>query len=320
MTDIPAARPRPKIPVWRTAYDGYRLGIGAIFSSGVMFRFFVYGFLSLLIVFGILMYANFRMSALLASTATGANQNLVIGSSFLLGMLVYAAIAAIQTPLGVVVQRYILLGDLPQLSYFGHLNGRNGLRFFRVSIAVYVYFFIGGSAYVPILYLVYHVSPFEPTGMAALLATTPSALAVMMMIFFISYLAASLLAARTTFAFPIAATDRPGPALRQGSAETRGTMWRLFFVFFLTFIPPALVYMVAATVAAISMVGQAPAATSRDLEAWLASLFLSPQFIVAAIVVWIAVMLSFVAMAAAAARAYQIRIERGMSGVAEIFS
>ena len=32
-----------EISIWRTAYDAYRLGLGAIFSSGVMFRYFVYG-------------------------------------------------------------------------------------------------------------------------------------------------------------------------------------------------------------------------------------------------------------------------------------
>jgi hypothetical protein len=48
--------------------------------------------------------------------------------------------------------------------------------------------------------------------------------------------------------------------------------------------------------------------------------FLSPQIIAATFVIWIAVMLAYVALAAAAARAYQIRVERGLSGVAEVFS
>jgi hypothetical protein len=34
---------RPTIPVFRTAYDAYRLERSAIFSSGKAFRFFLYG-------------------------------------------------------------------------------------------------------------------------------------------------------------------------------------------------------------------------------------------------------------------------------------
>ena len=114
MTDISATLPRPKIPVWRTAYDGYRLGIGAIFSSGAMFRFFVYGSVSLVAVFGVFLYGNLSMSGLLANASPGSNQTLVIGSSFLLGIALYALIAAIQTPLGVAVQRFVLLGRFSQ--------------------------------------------------------------------------------------------------------------------------------------------------------------------------------------------------------------
>ena len=165
MTDMTAALPRPKVPIWHTAYDAYRLGIGAIFSSGVMFRFFVYGSVSLLAVFGVFLYGNLSMSGLLANTRSpGSNQTLVIGSSFLLGIALYALIAAIQTPMGVAVQRYVLLGDSPKHSYFAYLTGSYGLRFFWVSIAVYAYFCIAGFLYVPIVYLVYQVSPFRSDG------------------------------------------------------------------------------------------------------------------------------------------------------------
>ena len=43
MTDIPVAAPHPTVPVFRTAYDAYRLGIGAFFGNSAMFRFLVYG-------------------------------------------------------------------------------------------------------------------------------------------------------------------------------------------------------------------------------------------------------------------------------------
>ena len=60
--------------------------------------------------------------------------------------------------------------------------------------------------------------------------------------------------------------------------------------------------------------------TSDDLESLALNFFLAPPIIAATIVTWIAIMLSQVALAAGAARAYQIRIERGMSGIAEVFS
>lgn len=323
MTDISATLPRPKIPVWRTAYDGYRLGIGAIFSSGAMFRFFVYGSVSLVAVFGVFLYGNLSMSGLLANASPGSNQTLVIGSSFLLGIALYALIAAIQTPLGVAVQRFVLLGDSPKHSYFSYLTGRYGLRFFSVSIAVYAYFCIAGFLYVPIVYLVYRVSPFDPMGFSATLVANPSALTIIMSIWIISYAVASLLATRTSFAFAIAAIDRPGSAIRQGFTETRGTMWRLFFIFFLVFVPPFLVYMVAGIAAMTSFAAQSSSQalpTSDDLESLALNFFLAPPIIAATIVTWIAIMLSQVALAAGAARAYQIRIERGMSGIAEVFS
>lgn len=323
MTDISVALPRPKIPVWRTAYEGYRLGIGAIFSSGVMFRFFVYGSVALLAVFGVLAYGNASISSLMANAGTGTNQTLVIGSSFLFGMLLYALIAAIQTPLGVAIQRYVLLGDSPKHSYFAYLNRGYGLRFFRVSIAVYAYFYIAGLLWFPIVYLAYHVSPLDQTEFSAALVANPSALTVIMLVWFISYAVASLLATRTSFAFAIAAVERPGPTIRQGFAETRNTMWRLFFVFFLIFVPPFLVYMATAFAAIISIAAQPSGQalpTSDDVERLAMSSFLSPQIIAATILTWIAIMLSYVALAAGAARAYQIRIERGMSGIAEVFS
>jgi hypothetical protein len=203
------------------------------------------------------------------------------------------------------------------------LTASYGLRFFWASIAVYAYFYVAGFLYVPIVYLAYHVSPLDPTAFTDTLAANPSIVAFITSIWFISYAVASLLATRTCFAFPIAAVDRPGPAIRQGFAETRGTMWRLFFMSFLIFVPPFLVYMVAAFAAMISFHAQSSGQvlpTPDDVESLAMSFFLSPQIIAATFVIWIAVMLAYVALAAAAAQAYQIRVERGLSGVAEVFS
>src|SRR5215510_5897519 len=59
MTDAFAAAPRPKVPIFRTAYDGYRLGIGAIFGNFAMFRYFVYGSVLWISLIGYEFYDSF---------------------------------------------------------------------------------------------------------------------------------------------------------------------------------------------------------------------------------------------------------------------
>ena len=149
MTDISAALPRPKIPIWRTAYDGYRLGIGAIFSSGAMFRYFVYGSVSVVTVMGVLFYGSLTMSGLVGQCGvTERTLALVVGSSFVLGIALSALIAAMQTPMGVadpkvhfawrVARAFILRIFDQQLWPSVFLGIGRGLCVFLVASFVYV--------------------------------------------------------------------------------------------------------------------------------------------------------------------------------------
>ena len=101
--------PSERSPVWRTAYEGYRLGIGAIFSSGVMFRFFVYGSVLSIAVLGVEIY-------LLVWTAMNLSERASDILALLIPLVTYVAMSAVQTPSGIVMQRRILLGDIPSRS------------------------------------------------------------------------------------------------------------------------------------------------------------------------------------------------------------
>ncbi len=323
MIDISATLPRPKIPVWRTAYDGYRLGIGVIFASGAMFRYFVYGSVAVVTAMGALFYVSFTTQGWLSSAAGGMERTLALGVTIVSAYLGYAALAAAQTPLGVVFQRYILLREPPRHSYFAYWASSYGRRFFWASAAVYGYFLVASLIHVPFFLLFYGTDPFDQVAISTLFATTPSALTVFIAIYVSALLCASLLAARSSLAFPIAAADRPGSALRQSFAESRGAMWRLFFVFVLIYAPAFVAYVIAFVIVIVTFVIQNPGLADTAIDPFGSAnpgLFTSPSFIIAVIIVLIAFALSQVAMAAAAARAYQIRVERGLSGVAEIFS
>src|SRR5262245_6240800 len=61
MTDT-GGRSAPQIPIFRIAFDAYRLGLGAIFTSARMFRFFLYGLVISAVVVGGIRY--FRLSGI----------------------------------------------------------------------------------------------------------------------------------------------------------------------------------------------------------------------------------------------------------------
>jgi MFS family permease len=280
----------------------------------------------LLCLFGTAISYRVPVSSLLAARVTNT---LILTaaaslSAILLGFLGYVVIAAVQAPLGVIVQRHILLGDPPRHSYFAYVTSSYGHRFFKVSIAIYAFFYVAGLVHAPIIYWAYSVSPFDERALTVLMTTNPSSLAVTMLTWFVAFVIAALLSAKSTFAFGAAATDRPGPALRQSFAESRGAMWCLFFTFVLIFILPIFVYLIAAIVVSTSFViqndDQVRAGADPFGNLTTMDIALAPQVIIATIVVSTAVMVSYVATAAGAARAYQIRIERGLSGVAEVFS
>jgi hypothetical protein len=228
-----------------------------------------------------------------------------------------------QTPLGVVFQRHMLLGESPRHPYFAYWAIGYAQRFFWASAVIYGFFFVAGLIQSPIILLLYRTDPFDQVAVSTLFATTPSALLVFLLTYAASVLGASLLAARASLAFPIAAADRPGSALRQSFVESRGAMWRLFFVFALIYAPAFVAYFIAIMIVTVTFVIQNPGMVQSGTDPFGAmspGIFTSPSFIIGAIIGLIAFTLSQVAMVAAAARAYQIRVERGLSGVADVFS
>jgi len=324
MTDVSASPSRPKIPVWRTAYDAYRLGLGAVFSSGAMFRYFIYGSVLMLGIFAAEIYLSLVNAGLFSNFVSGRDALSIFAIDVAIGLLSYILLAIVQTPLGIAIHRRVLLGDSPKGSYRGYAIGGHGSSFLIASIVIYAAFFAASLAYVPVVFLLYGVNPFDETSFSGLMISHRASILVIMSIWFFAYFAASLLSVKCAFAFPTAACGRLGALLQQSFAETRGSMWRLFFVFLLVFVPVVVVYLVASITAALAYV--VPYLTNADAgsvgsgEDMMMGLLLSPHIIIAGLVVFVAVMFSYVAMAAGAARAYQIRVERGLSGVAEVFS
>jgi len=315
MTDVSAGGPRPKIPVWRTAYDAYRLGLGAVFSSGVMFRFFVYGSLLCLATLSGYFYivGDGQSDALVSIGSRRATAVVVITVTYLL-------LAAVAAPLGICIQRYIVLGEPPRKSYFHYAAMKRGRSYVFASLAVSTVFLATAL-----------VQMFADEAIFRINATTldeafetPRFTSAMMVLAFnlFTYGIAALLVVRFSFAFPAIACDRPGASLRQSMSETRGSLWRLFFVPLIVSIPYGIVssavLVVASSFAAYNYIGsEGFVPTPEELYSILMS---SSSFFAGLGIVFVGAMIIFIAIAAGAARAYQIRIERGLSGVAEVFS
>jgi len=216
------------------------------------------------------------------------------------------------------------LANPPIAGYLAYAAGGASSSFLRMSLVVYASLFAASFAYLPIVFLVYGVNPLDETGLAMLMVRDSYSILVILSLWLLGYLVAFFFCVKCAFAFPTAAYDGSGASVRRSFAETRGSMWRLYFVFVLIFAPVVVVYFVAFLAAMLAYIvplvmnaGGAPAVSSEEI---LNDLLLSPHIIVAGIVVYIAIMLSYVAMAAGAARAYQIRVERGLSGIAEVFA
>lgn len=318
MTDISAGPLRPKIPVWRTAYDGYRLGIGAIFSSGAMFRFFVYGSVLSIAVLGAEGYFIFWATMNLSERASDI-------LAIVIAFVGYIAMTAVQTPLGIAIQRRILLGDIPSRSYVAYALDHRGRNYAFVLLLICGFYFLASLIEIPVSLLVYG----QPFASAEALEedTTFAAYSTLMSLAWIVTIAvASLMSAKCAFMFPAVACDRPG-SWRQAYAETRGIVWALFVIFLVACLPVALLYAVifaAAFIASLSPMmaelGLGDGVSDSAMEQAMTAMLQSPAFIVACVIAGLGYMLSFVVTAAAAARAYQIRVERGLTGAAEVFS
>ncbi|HVR66449.1 MAG TPA: hypothetical protein VMT98_07400 [Verrucomicrobiae bacterium] len=318
MTDISAALPRPKVPVWRTAYDGYRLGIGAIFSSGAMFRFFVYGSVLSIAALGAEIYFLFSTPMNLSEHAT----NIL---ALVIPFVTYIAMTAVQTPLGIAMQRRILLGDIPSRSYVAYAVDQRGRNYAFVLLLICGFYFLASLIEIPVTLLVYG-QPFTPAEIQDDDTAVATYSSLLLLAWVVTFAVASLMSAKCAFMFPAVACDRPG-SWRQAYAETRGIVWPLFVVFLVAFLPVALLYMVIFGVAFIASLSPIMAVLALGegvpesaTEQMIISMLQSPAFIIAYVIAGLGYMLSFVVTAAAAARAYQIRIERGMSGVADVFS
>lgn len=293
----------------------YRLGIGALFGDGALFRYFVYASLLSLAVVGLQLYH-------IASRLAAAAQPPTLGTTLLsiaTGMLLYVGYAAAICPFAAAVHRKILLGETPRGYYATAAARAMQLRFLLATIAVYALFFVAPFVNNLALYMIFGLNPFDPLEVSRGYAAQPIIAVVVLPLSLLSYVLAALIAARFTFAFPGIAIERPDASLRRSFAETRGSTWRLFFIFLFTFALPFAVFFVLYVVASIIFVINHPDLISAPDRIATAMVYSAP-FLVVYAAMFIIMMVMVAVIAAAAARAYEIRVDRGMTGVAEVFS
>jgi membrane-anchored glycerophosphoryl diester phosphodiesterase (GDPDase) len=187
------------------------------------------------------------------------------------------------------------------------------------TIAVYGVFLVAAYAGHPILYLVYGVNPFDPQAFARTTSARPTIAFVLSGLTLVFYVIASLISARFTFVFPAIALDVPDASLRQSFGATRRSTWRLFFVFFFIFVIAAAIFAIAIFTTAIAYIASHPGLALAP-KATTETIMFSTPFLVIYVATFIAAMMLVAVTAAAAARAYEIRINRGMTGVVEVFS
>jgi len=318
MTDVTAGLSRPKIPVWRTAYDAYRLGLGAIFSSGKMFRFFVYGSalsIAILMVQAYSMLWTFRYLDQLNAD--------IIGIAINFG--VYCALAVVQAPLGIAVQRWVLADEQPDSSYLAGALDRRGRFYLLASLAIAFPYFLASQTE-SIVDLAYFGGPLIVSESLASIDSARNYVLLLLLILTAGYVGASLISAKGAFLFPAVAISRRA-SVYQFLSETRGTVSRLCFVFLIALIPVTTVGLFALGVAyqmpgtpLMDALSIGDGVTNNNLDDLLLAVLRSPTNVVALVVGAAAYMTWFLVIAAGAARAYQIRVERGLSGVAEVFS
>ncbi|HZF34590.1 MAG TPA: hypothetical protein VE914_12380 [Candidatus Angelobacter sp.] len=309
--------PHPTIPIWRTVVAAYRAGLGAMFGDGALFRYFIYIYASLLslIVLGLNLY---HVASRLASMAEPQTPGMTL-LNIAVGMLLYVAYAAAIYPYAVAVHRKILLGETPRDYYAAAAMRRTQLRFLLATIAVYAVFFVAPFVNNLGVYLIYDLNPFDAPAVSRAYTARPAIAAVVGILSLLSYVGAALISARFTFAFPSIAIETPDASLRRSLAETRGSTWRLFFIFLLTFALPFTIFIilyVAATV--VFLINHPELVRSPNMIA--SAMLYSPPFLVLFATMFIMSMVMIAVTAAAAARAYEIRVDRGMTRVAEVFS
>src|SRR5215470_2514143 len=215
----------PTIPVWRTVLAAYRLGIGAVFSSGALFRYFIYASLLSLAIFALQLYQAAWRLATMAQPQTTGTVVLSVGVSTLL----YLGYGAAVCPFAAAVHRRILLGETPQ-GFYAAARGMQ-LRFFWATTAVSALFFLGPLVSDLVVYLTFGLNALDPLEMSRAYQARPWLVGVVLSLSLLTYLAAGLIASRFTFAFPTIAIERADASLRHSLIETRGSAWRLFLIF-----------------------------------------------------------------------------------------
>jgi len=125
--------PDRKIPIWRTAVAAYRLGIGAVFSNGALFRYFIYASLFSLGILALQFYLTALQLAAVTQPQSPGRATLSMAGSMLLSVGYAAAIC----PFAVAMHRHILLGETPRSYYLA--AGRKQLRFLLATIGALMF-------------------------------------------------------------------------------------------------------------------------------------------------------------------------------------
>jgi len=301
----------PTIPVWKTAVAGYRQGIGALLGGGILLRYLLYACVIGFAAVAARLYLLF-IHPWHAWNLPAPMVEIVIS---VLTAVIFATWIFCLSPFGVAIHRNILLGELPRQSYLMALTGRRERRFFLVSVGLCVIGVVALFAQPAAMYLLYGVNSLNVIEVSRASSIHPTMGLITGLIALLALALAAVVAARCVLVFPSIAVDRPGASLRQSFADTRGTTFRLFAVLVLISVPPVIIYALSSSFVFAAFV-PAPGSPGGSIRAIL----LSPPFVaVYALMVTLA-MLMIVATGGAAAHAYEIRINRSLSRVAEVFT
>src|SRR5262245_2757077 len=230
MTDT-GGRSAPQIPIFRTAFDAYRLGLGAIFTSARMFRFFLYGLVISAVVVGGIRY--FRLSGipyvLTRDSAWQAEFDFTI--ELLFSILTLGLVAVIQAPLGIAVIRQVLMQPAPASTYFSLIHGRRGRGFCMLTFLVYLLFLAASFAFVPVA-LAYGMNPIYRGHFMSRAMHAPDLLLAILFAWPLASCLSGLVSAGLTFRFCSLARESPPSEM-----NPRVPMLRVTLVYAVALVP-----------------------------------------------------------------------------------
>jgi hypothetical protein len=310
---------RPTIPVWRTATAAYRLGFGAVFGDFAMFRYFVYAsVLALAVAAGQFYLANQNMRIVVQPAAAPVG-NLTPLLQLGAELLLYILLAFVIAPFGVAVQRKILLRESPTGFYFGGATAPSQRRYFLATTFVFASYQLITLVSVPLLYFLYGVNALDTADSAAAYRSNHSIATAALLVTYALFFVAAIVAARCSLLFPAAAIDRPEAWFLDAMRAARGATARLFGVFILVCMPAVVAFFLGVIIAALVFVVPRLLAGMTPAQVRGVMLGSSPFLVLYACMFVIAMLLSAV-IAAAAARAYEVRVNHDMGRVADVFS